>query len=153
MENHERNMSNMYSPVYHDGYAYVGSQQLSWNRELPVQLPIQTHANPLQQLATEDTQVNEQSQTQPQLKEPEIVTTDKRATKEIVKTEDFTWLDDTVYYFITQWQNEPCLYDVNDSEYHLKDRRMLAVERIRENMSAREFFPLPTIQNDQCILS
>ena len=75
MENHERNMSNMYSPVYHDGYAYVGSQQLSWNRELPVQLPIQTHANPLQQLATEDTQVNEQSQTQPQLKEPEIVTT------------------------------------------------------------------------------
>ena len=54
-----------------------------------------------------------------------------------------------MYYFISQWQNERCLYDVNDDDYHLKEKRNLALNRILENMSAREFAPLPTIQNLQ----
>ena len=56
-----------------------------------------------------------------------------------------TWRDDLVNYFITQWHNERCLFDVNDDDYSIKEQRMLALGRIQENMSAREFYPLPSI--------
>ena len=57
------------------------------------------------------------------------------------------WHDDLTYYFINKWQTEPCLYHVNHEDYHVKDKRTLALERIIESMSYREFFPLLTVQN------
>lgn len=69
--------------------------------------------------------------------------------KSVVKKEkevvEFIWTEDMTYYFISQWQNEPCLFDVNHDDYSLKGKRTLAIERIIENMSAREF-DVPTVQ-------
>ena len=59
----------------------------------------------------------------------------------------FVWRVNLINYFITQWNNECCLFDVNDPDYSMKDKRMLALERIRENMSARELHPLPAIHD------
>ena len=56
----------------------------------------------------------------------------------------FVWKEDLVYYLTNQWQQEEILYNVNHVQYYDKGKGMKAVEKIRENMSAREFNPLPS---------
>ena len=53
--------------------------------------------------------------------------------------DNFEWKKDLTYYFIDQLQTEPCLYNVNDLNFHLKDKRMSALSRILESMSAIPF--------------
>ena len=64
--------------------------------------------------------------------------------KRKVDNQVFNWKDELVYYLINQWQQEEVLYNVNNKDYYDKVKRSNAVERIRENMSAREFDPLPS---------
>eukprot|EP00795_Rhopilema_esculentum_P017071 gene17071-8589_t len=52
----------------------------------------------------------------------------------------FEWPDDLVEAVINAWQDEPVLYDVSHPEYHLKDKRRIAVQprRTESNLSRRK---------------
>ena len=60
------------------------------------------------------------------------------------KKDNFIWKDDMVYYLINLWQNEPILYNAKHSDYFDKHKRNMALERILDELSLREFNPLPT---------
>ena len=48
-------------------------------------------------------------------------------------SDNFEWKKDLTHYFIDQRQTEPCLYNVNNPNFHLKDKRMPALSRILES--------------------
>ena len=55
----------------------------------------------------------------------------------------FVWRDDLINYFITQWNNECCLFDVNDPDYSTKDKIMLAHMLAYKGKYVRKGVPSP----------
>ena len=116
------------SPVYEQqNYEQQNYEQQTYNRE-PEQ------ANQAWQIVDENEKLSN-------------ITSNINVNKKKKTVAAFVWRDDLINYFITQWNSECCLFDVNNPDYSTKDKRMLALERIRENMSAREFHPLPAIHD------
>ena len=67
---------------------------------------------------------------------PTQVTAKKRGRKE--KIPPFTWKDELVFQLIDRWQEEAVLYNVKDKDYHDKNKRNNALQRIT---AADEWFP------------
>ena len=67
---------------------------------------------------------------------PTQVPPKKRGRKE--KIPPFTWKDELVFLLIDRWQEEAVLYNVKDKDYHDKNKRNNALQRIT---AADEWFP------------
>ena len=58
----------------------------------------------------------------------------------------FEWPGNLVEAVISAWQDEPVLYDVSHPEYHLKDKRRIAVQRVSNKIEEEGFSPLPSLE-------
>ena len=69
----------------------------------------------------------------------------KKAAKEDPK---YSWTSDVVDAIIKEWESRPLLFDCTHEQYHLKDKRKLAIEQIRIRLSTTyEVEPVPTIDD------
>lgn len=60
------------------------------------------------------------------------------------KVSKFEWPDNLVESLINAWQDQPVLYDVSHPEYHLKDKRRNAIQRIVSALEDLEVNPMPS---------
>lgn len=59
----------------------------------------------------------------------------------------FNWSDDIVEAMINQWQLHPVLYDISNPQYHLKDKRRNAIQKVIDVLKVQDKFPLPTYED------
>ena len=59
----------------------------------------------------------------------------KRGRKAKEKEAAFPWKDELVFLLIDKWQTEAVLYNVNDKDYHDKNKRNGALKRITSAIS------------------
>eukprot|EP00794_Sanderia_malayensis_P016261 gene16261-17905_t len=67
--------------------------------------------------------------------------TESARKKEVAK---FDWSDDLVEDLITEWQQHTVLFDVSHPEYHLKDKRRIAIEKVIGQLEERGVDPVPS---------
>ena len=101
----------------------------------------ETEIEPIKSLPPPDTTPD--SPPPPPVPAPATVSSKKK------KVEPFVWKEDMVYYLINKWQGEPVLYNIKDPEYHDKNKRSVALERIWDSMSFMEFQPLPSKEQNR----
>ena len=70
----------------------------------------------------------------------------------------YTWTVEGTDALIEEWKIRPLLFDCSHKEYHMKDRRRIAVESIQRKLSSEyEIVPLPPVEeivkkmNNNCI--
>eukprot|EP00794_Sanderia_malayensis_P010215 gene10215-11264_t len=59
----------------------------------------------------------------------------------------FNWSDDLVEEMINQWQLHPVLYDISNPNYHLKDKRRNAIQKVLDVLEEQDRFTLPTYED------
>ena len=60
------------------------------------------------------------------------------------KEKSWIWRENMVEVLISFWESEELLYNINHSDYHNKDKRKDAVERISVKLGEYGFIPAPT---------
>eukprot|EP00794_Sanderia_malayensis_P002383 gene2383-2746_t len=70
----------------------------------------------------------------------------KKPAAEKKKKTKFDWSDDLVDKLINEWQKHTVLFDVSNPEYHLKDKRRNAIQKIMRKFEEHEVFPLPSYE-------
>eukprot|EP00794_Sanderia_malayensis_P004987 gene4987-5645_t len=66
------------------------------------------------------------------------------ASKKKKATLKFEWPDHLVEALINEWQQQDILYDVSHPQYHMKDKRRIAIQRIITVFEIQEVSPLPS---------
>eukprot|EP00794_Sanderia_malayensis_P003862 gene3862-4399_t len=66
------------------------------------------------------------------------------ASKKKKATLKFEWPDHLVEALINEWQQQDIRYDVSHPQYHMKDKRRIAIQRIITVFEIQEVSPLPS---------
>ena len=68
----------------------------------------------------------------------------KKAKKK-VEAPKYAWTVEAIEAFIKEWETRPLLFDCNHAQYHMKDKRKVALDQICQKLgSVHDISPLPT---------
>ena len=68
--------------------------------------------------------------------------------KKSKKPTKYNWSTEAIDALIKEWEARPLLFDCSHKEYHLKDKRKLAIEQIREKLSSDHLIEPPPTADD-----
>ena len=65
--------------------------------------------------------------------------------KRAKETAKHSWCTDAVEAMIKEWENRPLLFDCSHPQYHIKDKRRVAIDAIRRKLPDYDIDPVPTV--------